>query len=181
MPALPIKELVLQAIEAKLIAMGPPDYTYCFAKVRRVRENEVTVNDEDMPLCLIVVGDTPYVGAGLQATGERTPPLRQSTNVGDMVVYRDMPVVVAFVLSAAPSDPTDPLSGDRALAGELMFADLNKSLAQLGNNAVNGSSVQVKFLRDVLNLTTIAAPKVYGELHCEFNFRHRYGDATRAL
>lgn len=171
MPATPIKELVFAAIQTSLKAMDGKGYavmaeadayTYAFDRVERVKENEIAVGDDC--LAVIAVGEVEYVTVALQANQK--------------IILRQAPVIVAFVFPATPADPADPLSIDRTVEAELMFADLNKCLAPMEQMEINNSPVEVEFARDVLDLTTIESPKVYGELHMAVTFRHRYGDAT---
>lgn len=180
MPDTPIEQLVIDALLAALAAMVPPTYTYQFVKVVEVKDNVLTLADTDKPFCVVATPyGIPFNYAGLQATGIRTPPLVGSNNVGDAIVYREMPLVVAFGFDATPENSTNPLSVDRVREGRLMHADLIKCLATLGNNAIGGSPVEVDFQRQILDLTEIESPLVYGELYLTVTFRHRYGDATR--
>lgn len=171
----PIEQLIMDNIIAALQAMGPSAYTYALATVSEVKANVPDLSELTKPAVLVTTEEIiPFIHAG------DVQSLNISAPLGEILVYRDMPVTLTFALTATPTDETDPSSIDRPKEARLMLADLYKCVMALDHQDVNGSPIDIRATGSQQVLTDIESPLVYGGLRFLVRFQHRYGDMTRA-
>lgn len=162
MAGTPIQTLIIADMITRLKAMTSPTYTYTFDRVEKVKGNMLTVGDEKF--AFVWSGPVSYDIAGTQAALTK--------------LRRTMSFVVGFVLTATPTDATDPLSTDRDAEAVLVFADIHKCLFAMDGQTLGNTIVSIFFDADIKDLTEIEENKIYGELHGRVQFRHNLGDAT---
>ena len=162
MAGTPIQTLIIDDMVTRLKAMEPPTYSYKFDRVEKIKGNALTVGDEKF--AFVWSGPVSYDIAGTQAAITK--------------LRRTMSFAVGFVLTATPTDATDPLSTDRDEEALLMFADIHKCLFAMDGVTIANTVIAVFFDVDVKDLTEIEENKIYGELHGRIQFRHNLGDAT---
>lgn len=175
MPDSPIEQLIMENLVTALQAIGPPDYTYALATVTEVKANVLNMNEVDTPAVIVTTEDViPFIHAGdVAASGIGAP-------LGEILVYRDMPVTLTFGFSASLEDSADPSSVNRPKEARLMLADLYRCVMALDHQKVNGSPIDIRATGSQIVLTDIESPLVYGGLQFLIRFQHRYGDMTRA-
>ena len=140
MPSSPIEQLIMENLVTRLQAMkAGADYTYTLATVGEVKQNPFSWSDAKKPAVLVTTEEEiPFVLGGDVNEGFGSPPL------GELLVYRQMPVTLSFALDAAPTERSVPSSVDRSKEGRLMLADLYKCVMAMDHQDIGGSPIDIR-------------------------------------